>query len=52
LKLKLKEGYVFVLGDNREVSEDSRNIGPIPIQNIKGHAVFRFFPFTDMGSVK
>ncbi|KMT22438.1 signal peptidase I [Clostridium cylindrosporum] len=52
LKISIKEGYVFVLGDNREVSEDSRNIGPVPIENIKGHAIFRFFPFNNIGRIK
>ncbi|MEG0005311.1 MAG: signal peptidase I [Clostridium sp.] len=52
MKLTLEKGYVFVLGDNRAVSEDSRNIGPIPIENIKGHAVVRLFPFNSIGFVK
>jgi signal peptidase I len=51
MKLTIKKGEIFVLGDNREVSEDSRYIGPIPIKNIKGHAIFRLFPFNQMGKL-
>lgn len=29
-------GTVYVLGDNREVSEDSRRFGPIPLEKVIG----------------
>jgi signal peptidase I len=34
-------GHVYVLGDNREVSEDSRKFGPVPMANIIGKVVIR-----------
>lgn len=51
-KLTAKEEEYIVLGDNRNVSKDSRFIGPINIKNIKGKVNFLLFPFTRFGKVE
>lgn len=38
------DGYIYVLGDNRGHSSDSRSFGCIPIDKIEGRAVWRFWP--------
>ncbi len=41
----LAEDEYFVMGDNREISEDSRYFGPVKKENISGHVLMRIYPF-------
>lgn len=43
--ITVEEGQVFVSGDNRGNSLDSRIFGPIPASDIIGKLEFRIFPF-------
>lgn len=42
----IKEGEVWVMGDNRENSKDSRMYGAIDISDVTSKVVFRYFPLT------
>ncbi|WP_096188917.1 signal peptidase I [Evansella halocellulosilytica] len=44
-EITVPEDSVFVMGDNRNNSIDSRNIGPIPVENVIGKVVLRYYPF-------
>ncbi|MGM9637597.1 MAG: signal peptidase I [Eubacteriales bacterium] len=46
------EGCIFVLGDNRSVSKDSRTFGYIDVRYIIGKVIFRISPISRIGRVE
>lgn len=49
--IRVPAGEYFVMGDNREHSEDSRGFGPIPRSSIVGVVVARIWPPSRWGGV-
>lgn len=50
--IKVPEGKVFVMGDNREVSLDSRQLGFIDYKQIEGKAVAKIWPLDKIKIIK
>ena len=43
------DGQLFVMGDHRQRSSDSRSFGPITVDSVVGRAWLRYWPFADFG---
>jgi len=48
----LGEDEYFMMGDNRNHSNDSRAFGPVSREKIVGRAIFRYLPFNTFGLLK
>ena len=48
-EIRLKDGEYFVLGDNRPASNDSRDWGPVHLDNIIGRVWVSYWPFSELG---
>lgn len=52
IDLTIPAGTVFVMGDNRLESRDSRYFGCIPLEKVNGLVIFRFWPLNRIGALK
>lgn len=46
------EGHLFVMGDNRRESKDSRHLGAIPMERVIGTTNIVYFPIKDIQIIK
>ena len=46
------DGMLFVAGDHRTVSRDSRHFGPVAVTNVVARVAWRLMPFERFGTVR
>ena len=47
----IPENNFFLMGDNRANSQDSRTFGYVPFENLIGKAIYKVYPYENIGSL-
>lgn len=50
-EIEVPDGYVFVMGDHRDASSDSREFGCVPVEKIEGRVTTRIWPLSAFGKI-
>lgn len=52
LPVRVPAGHVWLMGDNRTGSTDSRTFGPVEVRAVRGRAFGRYWPLTEAGALE
>jgi len=51
-EITVPQEEIYVMGDNRARSSDSREFGPVPISSIIGYVFYRYYPANKNGMIE